>query len=126
MVLRENSAADVARGAKRLEVEGVVKPTAARVMSCARGAQTLLTATAAAESSAPLHSLGAWRLKGVAEPNELFEATKPGSPPLGEPAGGDKAWRAFQGPLASQREGVARSLRLRPVQAILAGLRDNT
>src|SRR5687767_10768432 len=42
--LRENSAADVALGAKPLEVDGIAKPTAARVMSVARGGQTLLTA----------------------------------------------------------------------------------
>ena len=44
--LRENSARDVALGAKPIEVEGLAKPTAARVMSLARGGQTLLTAQA--------------------------------------------------------------------------------
>ena len=43
VILRENSADDVARGAKPLEVDGLAKPTAARVMSLARGGQTLLT-----------------------------------------------------------------------------------
>ncbi|MCU0765742.1 MAG: NB-ARC domain-containing protein [Burkholderiaceae bacterium] len=43
VILRENSAEDVARGAKPLEVEGLAKPTAARVMSVAAGGQTLLT-----------------------------------------------------------------------------------
>ena len=43
VILRENSAEDVARGAKPLEVDGLAKPTAARVMSLARGGQTLLT-----------------------------------------------------------------------------------
>ena len=42
--LRQNSAADVALGAKLLEVEGIAKPVAARVMSVALGGQTLLTA----------------------------------------------------------------------------------
>jgi class 3 adenylate cyclase len=37
VILRENSAADVERGAKPLEVDGLAKPTAARVMSLARG-----------------------------------------------------------------------------------------
>ena len=46
VILRENSAEDVARGAKPLEVDGLAKPTAARVMSLAMGAQTLLTTEA--------------------------------------------------------------------------------
>ena len=37
VVLRENTAADVALGAKPLEVDGIAKPIAARVMSVARG-----------------------------------------------------------------------------------------
>ena len=41
VLLRENTAADVARGAKPLEVDGLAKPTAARVMALARGGQTL-------------------------------------------------------------------------------------
>ena len=43
----ENSAADVALGAKPVEVDGVAKPTAARVAALARAGQTLLTADAA-------------------------------------------------------------------------------
>lgn len=41
--LRENSPEDVAHGAKPLEVEGLAKPTAARVMAPARGWQTLIS-----------------------------------------------------------------------------------
>lgn len=37
VILRENSKADVARGAKPLEVDGMAKPTAARVMALAQG-----------------------------------------------------------------------------------------
>ena len=40
VILRENSADDVARGAKPLEVDGIAKPTAARVMALAQGGQT--------------------------------------------------------------------------------------
>ena len=46
VILRENSAEDVARGAKPLEVEGIAKPTAARVMGLALGGQTLATSEA--------------------------------------------------------------------------------
>ena len=52
VTLRENAAADVARGAKPLEVDGVAKPIAARVMSIARGGQTLLSGRCARRRSA--------------------------------------------------------------------------
>jgi class 3 adenylate cyclase len=37
---------DIARGAKALEVEGLAKPLAARIMALAGGGQTLLSAAA--------------------------------------------------------------------------------
>ena len=46
VTLRENSAPDVALGAKLIEVEGLAKPITARVMALALGGQTLLTADA--------------------------------------------------------------------------------
>jgi class 3 adenylate cyclase len=46
VVLRENSPADVARGAKPLEVEGLAKAIAARVMSLAGSGRILLTRAA--------------------------------------------------------------------------------
>jgi len=76
VTLRENSPSDVALGAKPIEVEGVAKAAAARVMSLARGGQTLLTREAlAALGDTPLRvqSHGHWRMKGFAEPIELFE-----------------------------------------------------
>ena len=76
VTLRENSPADVALGAKPLEVEGVAKAIAARVMSVALGGQILLTAHARQSLSAEglrLQSHGHWRLKGMDEPIELFE-----------------------------------------------------
>ena len=44
VTLRENNPSDVALGAKPIEVEGVAKATAARVMSAAMGGQILLRA----------------------------------------------------------------------------------
>lgn len=85
VTLRANAAHDIARGAKPIEVGGVAVPIAARVMSVARGGQTLLSADArAALDGAPggvattgaphaLHSHGHWRLQGITEPLELFE-----------------------------------------------------
>ena len=76
VVLRENPAGDVARGAKPLEVEGIAKPVAARIMAVARGGQTLISERAREtldEGTLRLRSHGHWRLKGVGEPVELFE-----------------------------------------------------
>ena len=100
VLLRENSAADVARGAKPLEVDGLAKPTAARVMGLARGGQTLLSADARRALAAEpgpmqpvVHSHGHWRLKGVADPLELFET---GAPPFTAPPDGDKSYRVVR------------------------------
>ena len=46
VTLRENDSADVALGAKPLELDGLAKPIVARVMATALGGQTLLTQTA--------------------------------------------------------------------------------
>ena len=77
VILRSNPPQDVAHGAKPLEVEGIAKPIAARVMSLALGGQTLLTAEARAALGGVawrVQSHGHWRIKGIAEPVELFEA----------------------------------------------------
>ena len=87
VILTQNTASDVARGAKPLEVDGLAKPTAARVMSLAASGQTLITAAAAAalgRTDLRVESHGHWRMKGVSEPVELFEVgdeTAPFSPP---------------------------------------------
>jgi predicted ATPase/class 3 adenylate cyclase len=76
VILRENGAEDVLRGAKPLEVEGLAKPTAARIMSVAGAGQTLLSAEARAAlpaSELEVESHGHWMMKGVSEPVELFE-----------------------------------------------------
>lgn len=76
VILRENSPEDVARGAKPLEVDGLAKPTAARVMSLAMGAQTLLTTEARealGKTELKVESHGHWMIKGVTDPIELFE-----------------------------------------------------
>ena len=80
VILRENAADDVARGAKPLEVDGLAKPTAARVMSLARGGQTLLTPEAREDLGKTVlktQSHGHWQIKGVADPIELFEVGFP-------------------------------------------------
>ena len=106
VILRENSADDIARGAKPLELDGLTKPTAARVMSLALGGQTLLTAQAmqALDSSAlqradgptlQAQSHGHWVMKGLSEPVELFEVAEAGSV-FTAPPDGDKVHRVVQ------------------------------
>ena len=95
VILRENTPADVARGAKPLEVDGLAKPTAARVMSLAQGGQTLMTSDArAAVGDMPLQvrSHGHWVMKGLAEPLELFEVGATDAP-FSAPPDGDKVYR---------------------------------
>ncbi|MBN8507135.1 MAG: tetratricopeptide repeat protein [Burkholderiales bacterium] len=98
VILRENAAGDVARGAKPLEVDGLAKPTAARVMSLARGGQTLLTPEAREDlgrSELRLQSHGHWQIKGLDEPIELFEVGAPGQR-LVAPADSDKVHRVVR------------------------------
>ena len=95
--LRPNSAADIQQGAKPLEVDGIAKPLAARIMGLARGGQTLLSEAAHA-ALAPggwqLAAHGHWRLKGLPEPLLLFEAGEPGAPLL-PPEDSAKAYRVI-------------------------------
>ena len=80
VILRENAEADIARGAKPLEVDGLAKPMAARVMSLAQPGQTLLTSAARddlGKTTLSVVSHGHWMLKGISEPLELFEVGQP-------------------------------------------------
>jgi predicted ATPase/class 3 adenylate cyclase len=102
VIKRENPSADVARGAKPLEVEGVAKPTTARVMAIARPGQTLLSAAARAAlgaapslTSARVQGHGHWRLKGLLEPMELFEVGDADAP-FEPPPDSEKAYRVVQ------------------------------
>ena len=98
VVLRENSAGDVARGAKPLEVDGLAKPIAARVMALAQGGQTLLSdeaRCALGEGPWAPHSHGHWMLKGLLEPIELFDVgTEEGAVTI--PPDSDKAYRVVR------------------------------
>jgi len=83
VVLRRNSTDDIAHGAKPLEVDGIAVPIVARIMSVASGGQTLLSPQARealAKSPLRIESHGHWRMKGVAEPVELFEVGDDASP----------------------------------------------
>ncbi len=90
--------ADIALGAKPIEVEGLAKPTAARVMSLARGGQTLLTTEAREDlgkTTLKVESHGHWMIKGVADPIELFEVGDPGTRFI-PPADSEKVFRVVR------------------------------
>ena len=98
VILRENHADDVARGAKPLEVDGLAKPTAARVMSLAVGGQTLLTPAALqalGDTLLATQSHGHWVMKGVSEPVELFEVG-PDARLFSPPPDSDKVYRVVR------------------------------
>lgn len=98
VILRENSAEDIALGAKPLDVDGVTKPTAVRVISLARGGQTLLTREARDALGTTMLGVGSHghsQIKGVTDPIELFEAGDPESRLL-PPTDTDKAFRVVR------------------------------
>ena len=112
VVLRENAAEDVARGAKRLEVEGLAKAIAARVMSLAGDGRILLSRAAydfarrAAVGMEDAGSLrwavhGPYRLAGVEDPVEVCEVAAAGDTPLTPPASAEKAQRVADEDAAS-------------------------
>ncbi len=100
-VLIETPIADVSAGAKPLEVEGLAKPIAARIMSLAMAGQTLLTRAAfmvarqaaVGEEGLQWLSHGRYLLKGVTEPMEVYEVGLTGISPLAAPPGSEKVKR---------------------------------
>jgi predicted ATPase/class 3 adenylate cyclase/Flp pilus assembly protein TadD len=75
----DNSASDVARGAKPVEVIGIAKSISARLMTLAQGGQTLVSPSTAAQLAASpwrCRSHGHWRLKGLQDPLEVFELSE--------------------------------------------------
>ncbi|HYO69179.1 MAG TPA: protein kinase, partial [Archangium sp.] len=105
VVLRENPPHLVAQGAKPVDVEGLTKLIAARIMPLARGGQTLLTRAAfdiARRAVVGTSGTGpglAWRahgfylLAGVEEPVEVCEVGVVGKAPLMAPLDTAKARR---------------------------------
>lgn len=101
----KNSDAAVSVGAKPLEVEGLAKPMAARLMTLARPGQVLLSAVAESLTHRAARELGErgqnllwksygrWRFKGVPEAQEVYEVGEVGIAPLRAPSNIAKAWR---------------------------------
>ncbi|MEN5208374.1 putative peptide modification system cyclase [Stenotrophomonas terrae] len=100
-----NDEAAVAAGAKPLDVEGVAKPTAARLMALARPNQILLSAVAEGLLRASQRELGErgnglqwkshgrWYFKGLPTAQEVFEVGVAGRAPMRMPARSNIAWR---------------------------------
>lgn len=98
--LRKNDPEDVSRGAKPIELEGLAKHIAARIMSCSEGGRTLLSQEAfeVARRGAVGHSAleqegelawvrhGSYLLKGAKDPRILCEVGAPGVVAAGPPA----------------------------------------
>ena len=105
IVLRRNRSEHVARGAKPLEVEGLAKPMAARLMSLAQGAQTLMTRSAfdlARRAAIDQPALpddidwldhGLYRFKGIDETQAVYEVGRIGFAPRSAPPSSEKARR---------------------------------
>lgn len=94
----------VSAGAKPLEVEGLAKPIAARLMALARPGQILLSAVAESLTRRAADELGRqlqwkshglWHFKGVAKAQEVFEVGEPDLMPSRRPPGSAKARRAL-------------------------------
>jgi TolB-like protein len=127
VVLRENLPDDVARGAKPLEVEGLAKAVAARVMSLAGSGRILLTRAAydlarrssvGTEDASPLRWVlhGLYRLAGVEDAVEVCEVAEPGDAALPAPESVEKAHRADDGGAVDATEAASAD----PLIAVLA------
>jgi putative peptide modification system cyclase len=100
-----NSASDISTGSKPLEVEGLAKPIAARLMSLALPGQILLSTMAQSLAQRAQAELGErserlrwvmhgrYRFKGVPAPLLVHEVGEVGFAPLVEPPSGPKVWR---------------------------------
>lgn len=101
----DNSADDIAKGAKQTEVEGLVKPIASRLMQLALPGQILLSGVAyslahraqgeLAERLATVRwrTHGRYRFKGIPDPIPVFEVGEEGQAPLKAPPWSGKAHR---------------------------------
>jgi putative peptide modification system cyclase len=122
IVVWDNAADDVQRGAKRTEVEGLVKPVAARLMGLALPRQILLSGTAydiahraqgelgEALARVRWRTHGRYRFKGIPDLVPVFEVGEEGVAPLKAPAWSGKAYRempVWRRPTAMVAEALA-------------------
>lgn len=147
IVVWDNEAGDIQRGAKPVEVEGLVKPVAARLMGLALPRQILLSGTAydiahraqgelgEALARVRWRTHGRYRFKGVPDLVPVFEVGEEGFAPLRAPSWTGKAHRempVWRRPVAIGFELVALALLIaapiwyltRPAPAIAFAQRD--
>ena len=104
VLLWDNRSDDVARGAKPVEVEGLAKPVAARLMHLALPGQILMSGVAQSlamraqgelenEQNIEWIEHGHYRFKGVPEALAVFEVGERGVAPMVAPARNGKAYR---------------------------------
>jgi serine/threonine-protein kinase len=102
LYLRRNPSEHVARGAKPIEVEGLARVIATRLVAIADGGQTLLTRNAfdlarrAAVGVEDAESLvwlahGGYLFKGIGDSIDVFEVGREGIAPLSAPEDSDEA-----------------------------------
>jgi len=105
VIVRSNAPDDVAHGAKPVEVEGIAKPSTARLLSLALPRQTLLGRTAyelarRATVGQPgfdhyvWASYGEYHFQGLEEPFDVHEVGLAGHAPLQAPPDSQKAHRS--------------------------------
>jgi putative peptide modification system cyclase len=147
IIVWANADDDVQRGAKRTEVEGLVKPVAARLMGLALPRQILMSGTAydiahraqgelgEALARVRWRTHGRYRLKGVPDLVPVFEVGEEGLAPLKAPSWSGKAHRempVWRRPAAMVMEAIALLLLLavptwyllKPAPAIAFANRD--
>ena len=146
VLIWENSPEAIQAGAKPVEVEGLAKPMAARLMGLARPGHILLSAVAESltrRASSELggraetlqwRSHGPWLFKGIPTAQEVFEVGEPGFAPLRMPKAHPKAQRKlplWRRPAALAAEvallavlGIGGWMLLRPEPAIAFAERD--
>ncbi|MGE0486908.1 MAG: hypothetical protein AB7Q81_22335 [Gammaproteobacteria bacterium] len=128
VVLRENAPADVARGAKPLEVEGLAKVIAARIMALAEDGRILLSGVACelarrgmvgAEAPAALgwFAHGPYRLAGVTDAVAIHELTAHADIVPDPPRAVSKAWPVTDSAPGDSAPGAGSGA---PVLAVLA------
>ena len=147
VVVWDNTREDIAKGAKPVEVEGLVKPITSRLMSLALPGQILLSNIAYAlahraqgELGEQLETVrwrthGRYRFRGVPDPVPVFEVGEEGLAPLKAPPWSSKAhrevpfWRrpatvVFEGLVLLALIAVPLVMFLRPDPAIAFASRD--
>ena len=146
VLIWDNSPEAIQAGAKPVEVEGLAKPMAARLMGLARPGQILLSGVAESLTRRASSELGEraeqlqwrahgpWLFKGIPTAQEVFEVGEPGFAPLRMPKANPKAQRKlpiWRRPAALAAElallavlGIGGWMLLRPEPAIAFAERD--